>query len=570
MRQPSIEESFGRSSNSPSPAPQSVSPAKRVKAKRPREDMVGELEQIRLTSESGDQELARMMLAVVEKKAARRESTPTYVAPVNVVDVDQLVAAARTTPTDRCREHYTYKEKTKHIRGLAAASSAAAYSTETGIAESTLKRWRLHSAEIMSSVAQGHGNRSRRETETTKYCMLYKFLYTKYLALRELLLVVNYQVLHSWACCFSPDFASRTSNSQREVLATFRRKYNLVRRRRTGTAQILPQDLGQRIVGFNALLRGAAARHQISIVVCADETFVLQESTGAHTYARKGERSVPVRTFNDKRGCTVHLGAKAVRLSDDTWAVVPLRPMVIFKGGKIIEGEITKGSMKATPNDPRRFVQCYQPTVSENGWMTSELFITWLTRLPVPPSGTKGLLVVDIYAAHRTIEVLKKIDEINYVVVFIPGGCTSKLQVHDVFINKTFKADIQNWHALQRAKQGSADPVSRVEVARAVASCCESVKMVELLYKGMHRLILEPMREVALPNDCELQEEADMIDACDDAAQRRIPKGFVDEKDLIDADDDDDVVVVDDEYDSDAFETVEDDVEHEIGSDSDA
>ena len=106
------------------------------------------------------------------------------------------------------------------------------------------------------------------------------------------------------------------------------------------------------------------------------------------------------------------------------------------------------------------------------------------------------MIVLDVFAAHRCHESVKRLKSLNYDIAFIPGGCTSKLQVHDVYVNKSFKTEMTKWHAELRAKQGSADPVSRSAIGQQVGKINEEPSIRALLLRGMKKLIIEPMNEV--------------------------------------------------------------------------
>ncbi|RPB05506.1 hypothetical protein L873DRAFT_1797893 [Choiromyces venosus 120613-1] len=49
------------------------------------------------------------------------------------------------------------------------------------------------------------------------------------------------------------------------------------------------------------------------------------------------------------------------------------------------------------------------------------------------------LLVLDLFGAHKTEEVLDTFSANDIVVSMIPGGCTSLVQPLDVSINRPFK-----------------------------------------------------------------------------------------------------------------------------------
>ena len=81
----------------------------------------------------------------------------------------------------------------------------------------------------------------------------------------------------------------------------------------------------------------------------------------------------------------------------------------------------------------------------------------------------------------------------GYVVMFVPGGCTSEVQVHDVCVNRPLKAGIVNWYTEVRAKAGDANKCKRDEVCNAVASIYGSKEMQKHCHKGILKLVVQPM-----------------------------------------------------------------------------
>jgi hypothetical protein len=106
----------------------------------------------------------------------------------------------------------------------------------------------------------------------------------------------------------------------------------------------LPADCEEKVSAFNARLR-KCGENEYAYVVCADETFVLQEASGADTYETRGARTVAVRSFAEKKGCTVMLAGAAALNPDGTYTVKPVTPFIIFKGGSTILKKLVKLTM---------------------------------------------------------------------------------------------------------------------------------------------------------------------------------------------------------------------------------
>ena len=74
-------------------------------------------------------------------------------------------------------------------------------------------------------------------------------------------------------------------------------------------------------------------------------------------------------------------------------------------------------------------------------WMSKELMFEWISNViePYCRSFDRSLLILDRFKVHAMPEVVKKLNDLNIDVVFIPAGLTFILQPLDVYINKPLK-----------------------------------------------------------------------------------------------------------------------------------
>lgn len=67
------------------------------------------------------------------------------------------------------------------------------------------------------------------------------------------------------------------------------------------------------------------------------------------------------------------------------------------------------------------------------------------------PEDKRGLVILDVFAAHRTQAVLDEFTAVGFEVEFIPGNCTGELQPLDLSVNGFFKekckAQFTDWYA---------------------------------------------------------------------------------------------------------------------------
>jgi len=59
-------------------------------------------------------------------------------------------------------------------------------------------------------------------------------------------------------------------------------------------------------------------------------------------------------------------------------------------------------------------------------------------------SNPQSLLVLDSFSAHLVNSVKRRFGEKNTNLAVIPGGLTSRLQLLDVSVNKSFKTKVRN------------------------------------------------------------------------------------------------------------------------------
>ena len=122
--------------------------------------------------------------------------------------------------------------------------------------------------------------------------------------------------------------------------------------------QRLPQDLLTKVVGFIVSTRRLRyfKNYLPSSIGNMDETPLWLETPRDTTIARRGERSIPLRTTgHEKSRFTVILSAMADGRK--------LKPYVVFKGVRAIPEQNTPGVVVG---------------LSKNGWMNEELTKDWV------------------------------------------------------------------------------------------------------------------------------------------------------------------------------------------------
>ena len=106
-----------------------------------------------------------------------------------------------------------------------------------------------------------------------------------------------------------------------------------------------------------------------------------------------------------------------------------LKPIIVFKGAK--------GEVEQLPKEYKN--KCFIAT-STNGWIGTDLTLSWVNTVLGQFSFRRLLLAWDTYECHLMPFVQKSLKTKKIDAVFVPGGCTKYIQAPDVSWNKPFKA----------------------------------------------------------------------------------------------------------------------------------
>ena len=69
---------------------------------------------------------------------------------------------------------------------------------------------------------------------------------------------------------------------------------------------------------------------------------------------------------------------------------------------------------------------------TESGWTTESVMMRFLDAIHQDAGGCPCCLVLDLYPSHRTEAVIKRAEELDIELIFVPAGLTSKLQPLDI------------------------------------------------------------------------------------------------------------------------------------------
>jgi len=153
-------------------------------------------------------------------------------------------------------------------------------------------------------------------------------------------------------------------------------------------------------------------------------TITLREYLEVQTYSKVGENTIGAQSSStsgwDKRQRTIQLTVFA------DW-VPHVKPLVFFRGKGIGPTIVTERRL----HDNRVIVK-----FNTTAYANSTNMLEWLDEQLVPAlSNQPFFLLIDLFAAHKTQEVLDTLWANDITVSMIPGGCTGLVQPIDVSIN---------------------------------------------------------------------------------------------------------------------------------------
>lgn len=106
----------------------------------------------------------------------------------------------------------------------------------------------------------------------------------------------------------------------------------------------------------------------------------------------------------------------------------------------------------------------YYVFLTVSHWSTEDTMVEYVGKVLVPYFTTvrrnlnlahdhPALVILDVFAAHRTEAFLSKMKENHIWTRFIPGGCTGELQPLDVAVNDVFKKKLKDRFSTFYAKK---------------------------------------------------------------------------------------------------------------------
>ena len=244
-----------------------------------------------------------------------------------------------------------------------------------------------------------------------------------------------------------------TFKASKNWVSALKKRLNLVIRKITSVSSYFPENFDEVALEFKKQCNEVINTYEISnsCIANADETNICFYTKADYTLDIKGKKNITVNVAKEFRriqrmlysaptGHVKHVTLMLTITADGR----TLQPMLIFKEYK---GKMNKTIFNAL-NKHGMFI-----SESDSGWMTTKLYKRWLNNVIEPfalNNNDTNCLFVDLHASHTSSDSVKEIMKIKDLeVIYIPSGCTSKLQPLDVLVFKTLKQCIKSkWIAL--------------------------------------------------------------------------------------------------------------------------
>lgn len=203
-------------------------------------------------------------------------------------------------------------------------------------------------------------------------------------------------------------------------------RMKFVKRKGTKTARKLPQDFPTLKANFLKQIHDVKEEFEVpnDMIINLDETGAKFVPVSEWTMATKGSKQVSITNLDDKREMTILVTINAAG---------QLLPTTMIYGGK------THKCLPAVSFPQEWFI-----SHTENHWCNSQLMCLYIDQILVPYAEKKRaehgspdlplIVIMDVYAAHRTNEVKEKLAGNNFKCIYVPASCTgnSLLIVHPV------------------------------------------------------------------------------------------------------------------------------------------
>ena len=283
-------------------------------------------------------------------------------------------------------------------------------------------------------------------------------------------------------------------------------RMNFTKRKGTKAAKHRPDDLDELGGKFYRRIGRRVRKLDIpdELIINWDQTAVEVIPCGNWTMNERGEKQVEIKGIDDKRQYTALL---ACSLSGEM-----LPPQIIYQGT----------TERCHPHVD--FPDDWDIWHSSSHWSTTDTMVRYVQKIITPyvrhvqqelGTASPPLLIFDVFAAHRTEQVSKAVEELGAACVFVPPRCTDEFQPLDATVNGKYKqlmrSEFQRWFAERVAVM--------VEEGRTTEEIAGSVDLRTATIKPVHAKWLMNTHEL-MCNEKELVKQGFAVTGIANAVQQ--------------------------------------------------
>ena len=210
-----------------------------------------------------------------------------------------------------------------------------------------------------------------------------------------------------------------------------------------------------------------------------DEISLFTDPRKVKVIAPKGEKASRVQATSGREAITV---MAAISANGDY-----LPPLIIFKGKY----------MQSTWN-PAKPYPGTKLAISENGWMTSDIFFDWFCAFCIENTQRPILMVFDGHSTHLTSRVVMKAKGEDITIIKLPPHTTDRLQPLDVCCFKPLKVQwdkaIAKWNTEHKAVR-----LTKAAFVELVGNVWSSAFSIRNIKKSFEKTGLYPVNRYVYP-----------------------------------------------------------------------
>lgn len=330
-------------------------------------------------------------------------------------------------------------------RGSMVPIGKACVSQQLGITKKTLRSWINQEKEL---VASSKGSRMvLKKGRRGEWNEMEEELHRRFLILRAEGIAIG----RRWFCREGQQIFAEVYDGKEIKKCEFSDgwfkgfcyRWNISWRMRTKVAQEAPVEKEAFILRFLQEIRQKSqpqGRFPLSRIYNMDQTPLPFEFLDTRTYAPRGSKTVWIRKDNPswtKRQATLMLTACAD-------GIYRCPPIVIFHG---MDGRETQCRIRERAKYHPGVRVIFNSTAYSNEQITLDWILTDICSMQSPYDNLQPerLVVLDVFSAQKTAEVLKTMTDLHITPVYVPEGCTGYVQPMDTVLNKVLKDKIPDF-----------------------------------------------------------------------------------------------------------------------------